>query len=365
MKAVSILMLSAFTSISCYANVATNLQSDGIGQTTSVDTSNQPHTTMVKMTDDELSATQGQALMSLTRTDDPKQGLNFYRLGMEATIDINANIRKIQLGCGGFKGPGCDIDIDNLALTGINPVNGNYAASDATLTNPFIEFAVKNADSSSTREITGFRLGSLEALGKLSLGSNNNTSDISDDTGINSLSGDIAINMVGAKIQNIKVCFLLCASASANIDDKRIPLVLNRTSVVSDIGPLVATARVSILPIPLVMNNVHLLNQPARAIHEILLQDGNGGTKDFSLSLQKQDIYWPSIANGGFRDVAAQKGWWLALPEVTILNPVVTENINISLLSAAGGLFGSPVNIQGIDFGQSPAKNCYGSLKFC
>ncbi|WP_173912748.1 hypothetical protein [Acinetobacter sp. Marseille-Q1618] len=360
MKKLSIFMLSMFASLT-YANQVEN----------SVD-SNHQNTQLVQMTDEELSATQGQALYNLTRTDSSSQGLSFYRLGMEAEIAINANIKKLQLGCGGSKGAGCDIDIDNVALTGINPVNGEYAASDAILKNPFIEFAVKNADSSATREISGFRFGSLEALGKLSLGSNNNTSNISDDTGINSISGDLAINLTGGKITNIGVCVLGCllggVSATATVDDTRIPLVLNRTSVVSDIGPLTARASVPLLlGLTLTLTNVHLVDQPARAIHEILLQDGNGnGTKDFSLSLQKQDIYWPSIAKGGFRNIAAQKGWWLALPEVSIKNPVITQKIEIPLTTAIGNIaFSSPINIQGIDFGQSPAKNCYGSLKFC
>ncbi|MDM1246445.1 hypothetical protein HX005_03450 [Acinetobacter sp. R933-2] len=337
----------------------------------SISTTIEKENHMVSLNDEELSAVQGQALMNLTRTNDTSQGLNFYRLGMEAEIELNANIKKLQLGCGGINGAGnCDIDIDNLALTGVNPVNGEYAASDAKLTNPFIEFAVKNADNSATREIVGFRFGSLEALGKLSLGTNNNTSTPNDDTGINSISGDLNLNLVGAYISDIRVCVglltcILNIPTNALVDDTVVPLVLNRASVVNDIGPLVANAS---LGITLKLDNVHLVNQSVKAIHEIILQNSNGtgGTKDFYLSLQKQSVKWPSVASPGtFRSVAAQRGWWLSLPDVTIKNPVITQRIELSVLTAGVGLFGGRVDIQGIDLGQKPAKNCYGTLTFC
>ena len=91
---------------------------------------------MVDLTDDELSKVQGQALMSLsyispvdtknlesTRTGSTKD-IGFYKLGMEAEIELNANIKKLQLGCGGVNGIGdCDIDIDNLSLSGLKLIS--------------------------------------------------------------------------------------------------------------------------------------------------------------------------------------------------------------------------------------------------
>ncbi|MFI7982294.1 hypothetical protein ACFMJS_13520, partial [Acinetobacter baumannii] len=121
--------------------------------------------TLVPMSDAELSATRGQALMSMSyiaptdsanleKLRDNSSNIGFYKLGMEAELEINTNIRKLQLGCGGVNGAGgCDIDIDNLSLSGQNfDANGNplpmsnedRASSSAVLTNPFIEFAVKN-----------------------------------------------------------------------------------------------------------------------------------------------------------------------------------------------------------------------------
>ncbi|AWL29732.1 hypothetical protein DJ533_14755 [Acinetobacter defluvii] len=361
MKKLSIFMLSMFASLT-YAN-----------QVESSINSNHKNTQLVQMTDEELSATQGQALYSLTRTDNSSQGLSFYRLGMEAEIAINANIKKLQLGCGGVNGPGnCDIDIDNLSLTGLNPVNGEYAASDAILKNPFIEFAINNPDKASTRETVGLRVGALEALGLLSIGTNSNTSDPSDDTGINSLSGNLTLNLKNTQMTNIRACggalvlgacLGLWLYGSATVRDTQKTLVFNRDSQIDDLGPLTADATI----LGLTLNNVHLKNQTLKAIHQIALKSADGtGTKDFYLGLQKQSVTWPTTATSGWNAVPAQRGWWLALPEVTIENAKATQQVSLSGVGAIfGAIFGTQVDVQGIDLAQVPAKNCYGSLKFC
>ena len=325
------------------------------------------------LSDDEMSQVEGQALMSLTSTPDAAKKLNFYRLGMEANIDINANIKKLQLGCGGTNGAGgCDIDIDNLSLTGLNPVDGEYAGSSATLKNPFIEFAVKNPTSASTREIVGFRVGALEALGLLSLGENPNSNNPSDDKGINSLSGNLTLNLKNTQMLDIRACggllvFGVCGGlwlyGSAKIRDTQKTLVFNRDSQIDDLGPLTADATI----LGLTLSNVHLKNQTLRAIHQIALKSDDGsGTKDFYLSLQKEAVNWPTTASAGWNNIAAQKGWWLALPEITIENARATQQVSLSGVgSIFGALFGTQVDVQGIDLGQQPVKNCYGSLKFC
>ena len=143
-------------------------------------------TTMQPLTDAELAATEAQALMSLSyiapadaanaerlRGGDPNIG--FYRLGMEATLELNANIKRLQLGCGGANGAdGCDIDLENVSLSGVKlDSNGallpmtreERASSSAKLTNPFLEFAIKNPDQASLREVVGLRLCTEDALG--------------------------------------------------------------------------------------------------------------------------------------------------------------------------------------------------------
>lgn len=169
---------------------------------------------LIELDDEALSATQGQALLSLSYIA-PRDVLNlesgrrggdanigFYKLGLEADVELNANIRKLQLGCGGVNGiGGCDIDIDNLALSGLKtdaqgkmlPMTAEErASSSAQLSNPFLEFAIKSPDQASTREVVGLRLSAEKVVGLLTAGTNNTESN-----GINSLSGYLKINGYG------------------------------------------------------------------------------------------------------------------------------------------------------------------------
>ncbi|WP_436898990.1 hypothetical protein [Acinetobacter gyllenbergii] len=168
--------------------------------------------TMQSMTDSELSATTGQALMSLSYVSPTDlankeshrlggdKSIGFYKLGLEAEMELNVNIKKLQLGCGGVNGPGgCDIDIDYLSLSGLgNSATSNSdsaadraarAGSSAVLTNPFIEFAIKNPDKASTRQVVGLNLSAEKALGLITFGLENG----SQKSGINSLSGYMQI----------------------------------------------------------------------------------------------------------------------------------------------------------------------------
>ncbi len=128
---------------------------------------------LVPLSDTELSKVEAQALFSFTYTDpkqaDPsmsQQNIGFYKLGLEANLELNTNVKKLQLGCGGVNGlGGCDIDIDNLSLSGLSDTSDGRASSSAVFSNPFIEFAIKNPDSAALREIKGFRLSAEKVMG--------------------------------------------------------------------------------------------------------------------------------------------------------------------------------------------------------
>lgn len=156
------------------------------------------------LSDDEMSQVEGQALLSLVRQE--QDGLSFFKLGMEAEVALNANMKSLQLGCGGTnssaagKGGMCDIDMSNVSFgcvtnssgvcitlpatlanqpTGIdsnNAISNQSNLKDFVLTNPFFQFAVKNADSPATREVMGIRVGSEKAVGPLSIGDLNSFS---------------------------------------------------------------------------------------------------------------------------------------------------------------------------------------------
>lgn len=165
------------------------------------------------MDDDELAQATGQALLNMSYlapgeakdkngaliTNANNTGVGFYTLGLEGKLEINANIRKLQLGCGGINGAGgCDIDIDYFSLSGCgattctansSPSRGERASSDAVLTNPFIQLAFKNPDSPTARELVGFRFGAQNANGMLTFGEENSSTP----NGINSLSGYLSL----------------------------------------------------------------------------------------------------------------------------------------------------------------------------
>ncbi len=208
---------------------------------------------MAELSDSEMSDEVGQALLSMSYTAPSGLGTGvttsdyaYYKLGLEAKMEINLNIRKLQLGCGGRNGPGaCDIDIENLSLSGpadskidntsqINTLKAitnrnaqqetdlqNFIANNgrpvwsvdrpntsAVLTNPFVEFAIKNPTTAATREIVGFRLSAEEILGYMSAGTvNDNVSGFSTGGGINSFSGYLKVGNTPVKAATQEAIF--------------------------------------------------------------------------------------------------------------------------------------------------------------
>lgn len=325
------------------------------------------------LNDQELAAETGQALFNMSYLAPTDTGSNsgtngnvgFYKLGMEAEVALNANIKKLQLGCGGANGVGgCDIDIDNFSLSGLSDTRDGRVASDAVLTNPFIELAIKNPNTASTRELLGVRLSAEKTIGMLTFGTEN-----SDTTnGINSLSGYLKLapatgtaktvsrtmtdaigNMTGRI--SVRNAFPLSSSprpfssddytltlASANapfttrvaeISGKRMQTVaLEADSIIPSInfsGPLAATINVAgFIPITLEkdvtgsITNLGVkiaIQEDLGLIHKIPV-NGN----PFSLSLQGQDILWPGAAK------AAEKGWWLAFEDEIAIGSVTPSN---------------------------------------
>ena len=166
--------------------------------------------TLQQMTDDQMSETTGQAMFSLNYIAPGDAGnyytktngnVGFYKLGLEAEVSLNANIKNLQLGCGGTNGAnGCDIEISNFSLGCVADASGNclsllpdvkgsatnnpaaHTTSGSTITdisqanqikdfvlsNPFFQFGIKNPESASTREVLGVRIGAENAKGPMS-----------------------------------------------------------------------------------------------------------------------------------------------------------------------------------------------------
>ncbi|MEE2603332.1 MAG: hypothetical protein VX595_09745 [Pseudomonadota bacterium] len=133
---------------------------------------------MEELADEQLSLVSGQALLQMGKAEE--DSFTFYKAGLDAVVDLNLNIEKLQLGCGGIDGPGCDID--HLSLSGECATRPDCSAS---LVRPFFEFAIKNDESKTLREISGVRFSSEQAFGMLTAGMENSGTP----NGINMLSG--------------------------------------------------------------------------------------------------------------------------------------------------------------------------------
>lgn len=321
------------------------------------------------LTDTELSDVNGQALMSMSyiAPNDAAnkmsgQGVGFYKLGLEAEMELNANIKKLQLGCGGMNGAGgCDIDIDNLSLSGVAETRDGRVGSSAKLTNPFLEFAIKNPNSASQREMVGLRLSAERALGLLTLGDENTDGP----NGINQLSGALKIkpttgvastaprsmtyNDTGMKI-NGKIQLLGSLiepdfdtnDYNLQLQPANANLLINGTTIYGtrmesakltgsatignlnfggNINASVKIPLISLIPLTINANGyisglrANLdVDEDLGFIHKLPLNN------PFSLSLQTNSVHWPGA------EYAANKGWWLAVEDQIDIGQVNPSN---------------------------------------
>ena len=322
---------------------------------------------MTALNDEELSEVEGQSLMNLefqqgTNTTDAQgktynqSNIGFYKLALSAELELNANIKKLQLGCGGdnnsIRANSCDIDIDHISLSGL-PDDANYTsdqrvATSALITNPFIQFAIKNPTSAATREVLGFRVSAEKIKGLMTLGTENTSTP----NGINTFSGymktktasgtavteartmtyaDTGLEIKGKVTGTILFIPTTLDYTSDNynltLSSTTAPFTINSTIVsgtrMKDVtlkgsgtvgqinfsGPLTATVLGGVPLNKQVTGNITGLktditvNQSLGLIHALYLNN------PASLSLQSQDILWTGAA------VGANKGWWLAMED--------------------------------------------------
>jgi hypothetical protein len=330
-----------------------------------------------ELDDAGLSEVSGQSLF--TSNVSTNGAFTYYRLGIDAELLLNANIARLALGCDGAAGTGvCDIDLTRLRLTGVGASNAvdSGPARDFLLRRPYIEFAIKNAGTAATRELSGFRVGALEALGMMSIGENPNINDMNDDTGIQRLSGFMRATLTNARLTNVGVtsfgicCIIGPTTATVATHTEAITL---RRSTTATFSSMTATA------VGLTLSNVWLNNEPLDNVHNILVADNATGTvptRDFYIANQKESLHWQTISNGTFGGTVsttngnvsipmAEKGWWMYLPQVQIPDLVSNQSIRISTLEVIGGLFGGQVDVNPVDLQQRSVDNCYGNMTFC
>jgi hypothetical protein len=339
---------------------------------------------MVSLDDQQMSAVNGQALLSADRlvagagAPAVDAGLTFYRMSMDATVALNANINHLQLGCGGINNyivVGCDLDLQYVSFMGTDGAGGPGAAmtSDFVMTRPYVELAVKN-DGTPNREVVGFNLGSQGARGYLSVGraydngrvnqenggTCNTSNPVTCHSGINTISGYLNAHFQGSIPVTINI-WPYSETDTATID-----------STIAVSGTRLSTLHVPGLQLGisgglagLIGSAYANLTESLRFLHGFAISDDSGNaTKNFAISFERQQVAYPTYDKTGYGS-PANTGWWMNVPSAQLTGiqgaPVTFTGLG-PLLSALGEP-GYPVS--NIELNQVPTQNCYGAAKFC
>lgn len=287
----------------------------------------------------------------------------FYRVGLDGELDINANISKLQLGCGGVNdflsgSVGCDIDIDYATLMGRNGASPGNALSAFVLKRPYLEFAIKNDGNSATREIVGMKIGAQSADGAISVGRRYAAGQINQEnmdsnsctgastgagalgchSGINSISGFLGAEMslqmdVKGNICTLGIVFGTCLGAIAldawgcigKLTTPQCTTYANSPLYVDIAGTRMSALRLNAALLDLSGNGLSgvltaligsayaSLNADLRLVHKLTFEN----TGDFFISMQREPVAYPrydkmapsvdpSVVNDGCKSSANQ-----------------------------------------------------------
>jgi hypothetical protein len=138
---------------------------------------------MQQMSEEELSSTRGQGLVTMTNTS--LGGYDFSKVALDADITLSANLRNMRLGEYSYSlrnGTGADID---MPLLQFGRSDGTDAQRLVHISNPYFEFVYRNAADGASREVIGMRFGFDAISGDVGLK-------------INTLSGSLKVSGTGA-----------------------------------------------------------------------------------------------------------------------------------------------------------------------
>lgn len=396
---------------------------------------------MVSLNDDQLSNVTGQALMQMNK--EFANGFTFYTAGLDAVLELNMNVEKLQLGCGGINGAGCDLDIDMFSLGCITNASGNCISlnpqpstnqrngairdcgavcggtpdevdlsqqlgmKDFEIQRPFFQFAIKNDQSKTLREVVGIRLGGENVNGPLGFGSLNSFSGLMSASSQLTMQGESGIAITDPNDFNsdynlgldnfcaARVIFCVADAdqfrveydsasrsypvlAAGNRQDKAFILNTNLSEIVNELVSTVSVTETSNflgtniinLALPLFETQIGnafkdqlaaglgLSNRSELVgydipynldnVHQITVDSGN-----FGLSFQKESVRYP-----GYQQAMAT-GWSMYAPDAfnLVVSQPASEFVNniVSGAAANGDIIGL----------EAPYRNCWGSARFC
>lgn len=342
---------------------------------------------LAALSDEDLSDHTGQALLFSDKVAGASgSGMTFYRMGLDSKLDFNANMNRLQLGCGGVNGQaaaGCDIDMDYVRFMGRNGNQAGAPGSDFTLTRPYVELAIKN-DGSGQREVVGFKLGAQEANGYVGIGRNyaDNTTNqevggsctganqgngaLACHSGINRLSGYMNMELSGVVPINITLlgsqrgCFGYTTLDSKCADNAPFKVAAwgSRFNTVN-IPALTLELSAGFLSAIGIDEAYSNLTENLRFIHGFALTN----TKDFSLSFQREQVAYPNWTKTGYARTT-NTGWWMNVPDVKVTD-LVSDTVNLGLFAALGALGKPGVAVTNIELNSVAPSNCYGGRSFC
>jgi hypothetical protein len=310
-------------------------------------------------------------------------------MGLDVELAMNANIDKLQLGCGGFNesiaGNACDIDFDFVRFMGRNGTGpGAAVTSDFKLTRPYIELAIRNEGSLTGREVAGIKVGAQSADGFVGVGRRYANGQVNQEhggtcgtaagnaalachSGVNRISG-----FLGAELSAtvpISILFLnatTCFGNTANPGDDCGPGDAYFTNVA---GTRLSELFIPAIPLKISDNGLlELLSgsdgfatvqQNLRFVHGFALAD----TADFFLSFQRERVAYPTFDKTG-NSFTANAGWWMNIPDVKVMN-IQAPTINLGLIEGITALFSPGPTLTNNELGQTPPLNCFGGLQFC
>lgn len=136
------------------------------------------------MDNDSMKDVTGKALFDI-RQRTGSDGMQFLKFLLNAKIEINANIEKLKLGN--------QLDFDYLSITGDDGFDKRTPDKSAVITRPFLELALDNFNIEQDKKLVGLRFGAESMDGRLSVGTNDDTS------GINRFRGYISTTPIEAR----------------------------------------------------------------------------------------------------------------------------------------------------------------------